>query len=144
MKAGLMEIADLFCVNKVDREGADRLLAILNRLIHERVAGQGREFPPVGTNATTGDGVNTLRERIQEHRDYVTESGEFQERRNRQLRAEILDNVKHRIIEYLECRADISQALEQMSQRLLEGRTDPYSAADSIYEQYFRGRLADG
>jgi LAO/AO transport system kinase len=144
MKAGLMEIADLFCVNKIDREGAERLLTILNRLIHERLKPDSREFPAVGTNGTTGAGVETLVERIEEHRTYVTKTGEFSERRNRQVRAEILDNVKHRIVEYLEHRQDISEALERMSQELLTGKSDPYSVADAIYEQYFRGRLSDG
>lgn len=144
MKAGLMEIADLFCVNKIDREGAERLLAILNRLIHERLKSDSKEFPAVGTNAVSGDGVDTLVERIQEHRDHVTQTGEFVRRRNQQVRAEILDNVKHRIVEYLEHREDIVAALEKLSRELLESKTDPYSAADAIYEQYFRGRLSDG
>ncbi len=144
MKAGLMEIADLFCVNKMDRDGAERLIAILNRLIHERLKADSKEFRAVGTNGVSGDGVDTLVERIQEHRDYVTETGAYQARRNQQVRAEILDNVKHRIVDYLERRPDIKQALDDLSQRLLASKTDPYSAADAIYEQYFRGRLSDG
>jgi LAO/AO transport system kinase len=143
MKAGLMEIADIFCVNKVDREGADRLIAILNRLISERVGSSDNSFPAVGTNGLTGDGADALAAAIADHRDYVTKSGLFQERRNQQLKAEVLDNVKNRIIEHLEQRVDIDQELEKISRELLSGKIDPYSAADDIYEQYFRRRLVN-
>jgi LAO/AO transport system kinase len=144
MKAGLMEIADILCVNKVDREGGERLLTILKRMIHERLGAEDREFAPVGTNAVSGEGVPELLQRIEEHRSHVVESGLFTKRRERQLKAEVIDNVKERIAHHLDRRADLHKDLDRLGQDLADGKLDPYSAAERIYEQYFRGRLIDG
>ncbi len=144
MKAGLMEIADIFCVNKIDREGAERLIVILDHLIHERLAPDGRAFPVVGTSGLSGEGIETLIERIAEHRQYITETGKFAQRRRRQLRSEIMDNVKERIARHLERQVEISDELDRMVDELAEGMIDPYRAADRIYDQYFHGRLTSG
>ena len=70
MKAGLMEIADIFCVNKIDRPGADRLLGILNSMIHERQTASSVEIRAVGTNGMNGEGVDSLAEAIEKHREF--------------------------------------------------------------------------
>lgn len=144
MKAGLMEIADIFCVNKMDRPGADRLLSYLNNLIHERTLLPGAEFPAVGTNAVSGEGVDKLSDAISRHRDYIVANGIFAERRKRQLKTEILTTVRDRIVRDLDRMMDLDGQFESVSSRLNSGETDPYSAADEIYEHYFRGRLLNG
>lgn len=144
MKAGLMEIADIFCVNKIDREGGERLLVILQRLTHERLGLDDKEFAPVGTSALSGDGIPELMSRLAEHRAYVEQTGLFEKRRRKQMRAEVLDIIKERIARYLKRHPDIAAALDRVSGELTAGNTDPYSAADEIFEQYFRGRLIDG
>ena len=144
MKAGLMEIADIFCVNKIDREGGERLLTILGRLVHERLGLDDKEFAPVGTNAIGGEGIEELMSRLTEHRTYVEQTGLFEQRRRRQMRAEVLDIIKERIARYLKRHPDIAAALDRVSGELTAGQTDPYTAADDIFEQYFRGRLIDG
>jgi LAO/AO transport system kinase len=144
MKAGLMEIADIFCVNKIDREGGERLLTILQRVAHERLGPADREFAPVGTNAVAGDGIPELLSRLEEHRAYVQQTGLFEDRRRKQMRAEVLDIVKERIARYLKRHPDIAAALDRVSGELAAGHLDPYSAAEEILEQYFRGRLIHG
>jgi len=144
MKAGLMEIADVFCVNKIDRPGGERLLGILNHMIHERTQAQSSEIGAVGTNGVSGEGVDLLIERIAQHRQLVTNNGELEERRKRQLKTEIIFTVRDRVARDLDKMLDFDAQFESMSDRLLAGETDPYSVADEIYEHYFRGRLVNG
>ena len=144
MKAGLMEIADIFCVNKIDRPGADRLVSYLNNMIHERLGEFSQEFPAVGTNAVSGLGVDKLSDAISRHRDYIAGNGMFEQRRKRQLKNEILSSVRDRIVKDLDHMIDLDGQFESISSKLTSGETDPYTAADEIYEHYFRGRLVNG
>ncbi len=144
MKAGLMEIADIFCVNKIDRPGGDRLLSYLNNMIHEKLTADSQEFPAVGTNAVSGEGVDKLADGISRHRDYIMQNGDFERRRRRQLKTEILSTVRDRIVKDLDQMIDLDGQFEKIATRLNNGETDPYSAADQIYEHYFRGRLVNG
>jgi LAO/AO transport system kinase len=144
MKAGLMEIADIFCVNKIDRPGGDRLLSYLNNMIHEKLKADSQEFPAVGTNAVSGEGVDKLADGISRHRDYIVQNGDFERRRRRQLKTEILSTVRDRIVKDLDQMIDLDGQFEKIATRLNNGETDPYSAADQIYEHYFRGRLVNG
>ena len=144
MKAGLMEIADIFCVNKMDRPGADRLLSYLNNMIHERLSPTAQEFPAIGTNAVSGEGVVKLSDAISRHRDYIVANGMYEQRRKSQLKTEILSTVRDRIVKDLDRMIDLDGQFESISSKLNSGETDPYTAADEIYEHYFRGRLVNG
>jgi LAO/AO transport system kinase len=83
MKAGIMEVADIFAVNKADREGAGSLKALLEAVIDMKEhSPAGWEPPVVLTEATTGKGTEELGEAILSHRDYLTKSGELDKKRN--------------------------------------------------------------
>jgi LAO/AO transport system kinase len=82
MKAGIMEITDIFVVNKADREDSGKLKALLESVISMKERPAGAWIPPVlQTEATTGKGVNELGEEILRHRDYLESSGELEKRR---------------------------------------------------------------
>ena len=68
----------------------------------------------------------------------------FDQRRRRQLKTEILSSVRDRIVKDLDRMIDLDGQFESISSKLNSGETDPYSAADEIYEHYFRGRLVNG
>ena len=131
MKAGLNEIADVFVVNKSDREGADRIKAELELNVHLRPAG-GWHPPVVMTQASADKGVDKLIEAIAKHGKYLSEH------RDVALEAE---HRAHELIEVL------SGELEQRARRVLKngvggdllsgvraGHLNPYSAARRILE----------
>ncbi len=83
MKAGIMEIADVFAVNKADREGAAGLKALLQAILAFKDHAAGDWVPPVVlTDAVSGKGVDELAEEVLKHRDYLTSSGELEQRRS--------------------------------------------------------------
>ncbi len=92
LKAGILEIADIFCVNKADRPGADQTASELRALLTlDQRRKSGDWTPPVlKTTAATGEGVEKMADELAHHLSYLEQSGALQERRERQARSEIL------------------------------------------------------
>jgi len=94
LKAGILEIADIFVLNKADQQGAPALLRALRAMLHD---GPIRAWTPlvVETQAHERRGIDALWRAIGEHRAYLERSDELEKRRARQLRAEVLDHLEH-------------------------------------------------
>lgn len=132
-KAGLMEIADVFVVNKADREGASQTVHDLESML-DLTRGSGADGwrpPVVATVGTTGEGADALWEAIGTHRDHLVATGELDRRREQRLREELALVVQQRIRAEAEARLGTA-AREQIERDLLAGRVDPWSAADRI------------
>jgi len=89
IKAGIMEIADVFVVNKADIPGADRIAKELRRMVHETKSGTYWEPPVVMTVAATGQGIEELVDAIERHHVRLEDTGELARRRTERLQAEI-------------------------------------------------------
>jgi len=132
-KAGLMEIADVFVVNKADRDGASQTVHDLEGMLDlTRGSGEGGWRPPVvPTVGTTGEGADALWEAIAAHREHLIASGDLERRRQQRLREELALVVEQRIRAAAEARLGLA-AREQIERDLLSGQLDPWSAADRI------------
>ena len=101
MKSGLMEIADLFVLNKADRQGADQAVAALKTILLMRVTHAEGEWVPdvVKTVGTTGEGIDELAAAIALHRDHMIAHGAFDARRARRdrdrVREIVEDHLRH-------------------------------------------------
>lgn len=131
-KAGLMEIADIFVVNKSDRDGADETVRDLEQMIDLSPPAVWR--PPVlRTVAIAGDGIPDLWKSVLAHRETLESSGQFEARRRERIVDEIRRTVSGVIARRAEalCRGD---DFEVICDEVVARRTDPYSAARSIVE----------
>jgi len=129
-KAGLVEIADVFVVNKADRPGAADAVRDLTAMLSLR--GASSWVPPVvETVATTGRGVDQLLEVLAEHRDHLVVSGELQRRRARRAEEEVRAVVATRLAERAEelCQGPV---WDQQWAQVAAGSLDPWSAADAV------------
>jgi LAO/AO transport system kinase len=133
-KAGIIEIADVFVVNKADREGADQVARDLRYMqsLGGRHSGAGAWRPPiVKTVASRSEGVDDVIEAIEKHRGWMEEHGELERRRRARAAAEIeaiaLGTVKLKF-----AAVHGSAALDAAAARVVDGDTDPYSAADEL------------
>jgi LAO/AO transport system kinase len=132
LKAGIMEIADIFAVNKADREGADRTVAEIESLLGLRSYAESEWRPViVRTQATTGEGVDQLDAAITRFRNHSTAALEIRRRQRAetQLRAIVTDRLMKRV--------DASVSAEGMTRlvdRIARRAIDPYSAAAEILE----------
>ncbi len=132
-KAGILEIADVFVVNKADRDGAAQTARDLRHMLSfaERAA-EGVWRPPVlRTVAERGEGVDEVVAALDSHREWLDHSGERLRRRRARAEAEIraiaLDQVRNRM-------EDLRGAagLPQLADRVLAGELNPYDAADEL------------
>ena len=133
-KAGIIEIADVFVVNKADRDGAEQVARDLRYMqsLGGRHSDAGAWRPPiVKTVAARGDGVDKLVEAIEKHRAWMDEHGELARRRRARVAAEIeaiaLGTVKERFAQ-----VHGSAALDAAAARVVSGDSDPYTAADEL------------
>ena len=130
LKAGIMEIADVFVVNKADREGADRLVSAIesNLSLHAYAPGQWRP-PIVKTVATTGEGVRELAEAIEQFRAHSASTSAVRRRERSQNR--LRDIVSARLLSKID-----ERLVTAMADRVAAGEIDPYSAADELVAKY--------
>ena len=135
-KAGILEVADVFVVNKADRDGADQAVRDLKYMIslgRREVSGPRWRPAIVPTVASRGTGIDELMDAIEEHRRWMTEHGELEERRQRRAAAE----VEAIAVEQLRARlGDVrgGAALPGLAKRVAAGEVDPYVAADELIE----------
>ena len=137
MKAGIMEIADVFVVNKSDLGGAERT----RRLIQDAmaIAKPPRWQPPVLITAAARDeGLDELWRAIQAHRAYLADSGELAARRRRRLKQEVIALVAERARQEAESALDGDSVLGRKLLGNGTGPVDPYALASEILAQVSR------
>jgi LAO/AO transport system kinase len=134
MKAGLMEIADIFVLNKADRDGAQRAVRELEAILHLRPATPWN--PPVSaTVASHGKGIEEVWKRIQEHRDFLLQDERLVAKRKQRLEKKIRELVSRRLKQEFwdeEARRLLSQSLDNFQNQKLS----PYRIVDELMEKF--------
>lgn len=134
IKAGIMEIADVFVVNKADHPQANKAVAEIRDLLRMDVSPGPWTPPIVKTIATQNEGLEELWKRIEQHRLYLEESGLLDRRRRLRLERTIRQLAERKMREqYLEPRFD-SAEFQRMLDDVVERRSDPYDIAERIAE----------
>jgi LAO/AO transport system kinase len=131
LKAGIMEIADIFVVNKSDREGADRMVTSIESNLALQMFPEGEWRPPiVKTEATTGAGVAELWETIRRFRAHSEGTRERRLRARNEYR--LRDLLTHRFMEHVEKELLGSAEFDKLVARIAAREIDPYTAASDI------------
>ncbi len=133
MKAGIMEIADLFVVNKADRDGAERVVREVEMMLD--LLGEKAWRPPVlKTVAERGEGVPEVVEAIAQHRDFLLRSEDGRRRRWARLEMEV-EEILRREIAGMVGRSWEKLKSPDLILALEERRTTPYAVADTVFEE---------
>ncbi len=132
MKAGLMEIADVFAVNKADRPGSDNIIAQLNMILDIKREHSQWSLPVVNTIATKNHNTELLLEKVAEHLAYKKRTGLFDRHRRRQIEKKIYDILQFHLNVYINSRLQGLVDIEKVVSDIYEGRSDPYSASEEI------------
>lgn len=132
MKAGLLEIADIFVVNKSDREGAERIKAELAAMLHLRFA-DGWVVPVISAVATEGRGIDELSRAIRAHQAYLQRTGELAARTQRGRRAEFLAALREELARRVEDSATRGVLADIMAQ-VEKGTLDPDGAVLKVLD----------
>ena len=129
-KAGLMEIADVFVVNKADRPGAEDAARDLERMLN--MSSGSRWRPPVlCTTATTGAGVREVWEAVVDHRAHLAAGGELRDRRRRRAAEEVTRLVAARLLDKARTVTSGPRAAE-LAEAVASGNVDPWTAAEEL------------
>jgi LAO/AO transport system kinase len=134
LKAGIMEIADVFVVNKADRDGVERVVAEVESMLS--LAEPGAERPSiVKTVATRDEGTAALLDAVEACARCASESGALEKRRRARLRRQLEEAVRERVMGHVFQRVIPPAELEATVARLADRTVDPFTAADGIVER---------
>jgi LAO/AO transport system kinase len=136
LKAGVMEIPDVIVVNKSDHPLTDTMVREIRGVLS--LGDQhGWRVPIVKTEASRGEGVEELVERIGEHRAHITEDGTLTERRKGNLRNEVIALATARTRRRIEKHVSEDESVQELLAEVVARRLDPASAATRLLEQEF-------
>ena len=134
LKAGLMEIADIYVVNKADRDGADQMSVAITSMLKMATA-HGDWIPPVlKTQAHVNEGIEGLYSQVQRHREYLEESSWLDKRRRQRRSEEFISTVEEELGRRLKELIDSDTVLSNILEGVEEGQVEPYSAAMGLLD----------
>ncbi len=137
MKAGLMEIGDIFVVNKADRPGSDKMVAELRYAVRNwKRADKTWDTPVIATEAANSKNVDKLYETINKFIEHSRTAGRFESRRRAQISKKILavlqDRFKKEFLDHFEAGAELEEAVQD----IMKGKTNPYLAGEELYRKF--------
>ena len=126
-KAGILEVADLFIVNKADKPDAQQVVRDLRGMLALGANDKGWKPPIITTTATTGEGLTELVTQLDAHRDWLAASGELTRRRHARAREEIT------ALAFAALRDRVrASGVDELAARVADGTLDPFQAAEDI------------
>jgi LAO/AO transport system kinase len=135
IKAGIMEIGDLFVVNKADRDGAERVVNEIRYMLDLNPDKEGWHPPILKTIAAQNQGIIELVDNINEHLDYLQESGEIVNRRKERISSEINDLILKRFSQKVTEQLAREDYLEHQLDKILKKEENPFNVVDQVVEQ---------
>lgn len=138
IKAGIMEIGDVFAVNKSDREGAERTAVELEAMLDFN---RGSDYRPPVVNIVARDNKNidVLLEKLDAHRVYLEEKGGLEHRKRVNTRTEIHELFKEKIMASIGAMGENSELAKDLVEQVMEKKTDPYSAVEELITAFKNG-----
>jgi LAO/AO transport system kinase len=135
IKAGIMEIGDIFVVNKADRDGADHVVTMIKAMLDLSPFSQTWEKPVIKTVATENSGVDELLDSILKHRRHLMESGLLTIKRKERIGREITKLLEQRISQYVHERMERIDFLKDSVEQISNRKEDPYTSVDRLLKE---------
>jgi len=135
IKAGIMEIGDIFAVNKSDRDDAERTAAEIEAMLDFN---RNEEYRPPVLNIIARDnkGIEKLLELIEKHWEYENKSGSYRHKKLNRLRTEIMDIFRDEVMKTLYSISENTNIINELAQKVMNKQMDPYSAADRLMDEF--------
>lgn len=133
IKAGIMEIGDIFAVNKSDLDGASKTALEIEMMLDFSEKKDWR--PPVlNISASRNDGIKDLLDKIIEHKDYMISTGELNRRREKNTQLEILRLTEEKIMSMIINKTKENNIIKDISKKVTKRELDPYTARDMLID----------
>lgn len=135
IKAGILEIGDLYCINKSDLDGADKLVREINMMLDLDSFMTDWRPPITKVIASQDEGIKDLMVTVEKHRRYIEDNGKLAERRTKRTRDEMLDILNSNIGNYIKEKIVASGRLDNYVEQIKSRDTDPYTVVGSIMQE---------
>ena len=136
IKAGIMEIADIFVVNKSDISGASKKVREINAMLDIDPRERAWRPPVLLTNARKGEGIPELADAILEHRKYLEESGELQKKGLQRSRDELHELMRYKLTQELSLKLQGKPEYEKAIEQIAKRKKDPYTVAEKLIAEF--------
>ena len=141
IKAGILEIGDIFVINKCDQEGADRLEQELRIMLEMGGERPDEWTPPIyRTEAISGKGIETLMGGIQRHHETMQQKGLHQKQARVRARGEFLEILKSSVMKRLQEHLSRNGELDRIEEAMVKREKDPYTLAEEIIQKFLLGK----
>ncbi len=135
MKAGLMEIADIFVINKFDREGAKKFEMELRTVLSMSNSSKEWRPPVIRTIATRGEGIDELIEAIFKHYNYLKEKGILAQKRRERVKREITESIKEKLWNKYFLSSRWKDLIDRCVDNVVSGKETPYTVVEKILKE---------
>jgi LAO/AO transport system kinase len=132
LKAGVMEIADIYVVNKADRDGVEQTVAEVESLVDIACSDKERKIPILQTVAKEGKGIKELNKEIKEHGEYLKKTKEFEKQRRLRYQAELVEIIRKRLMNLIFDEEQFKDKIESLLEQISKKKIDPHTAAEEI------------
>ena len=132
LKAGVMEIADIYTVNKADRDGVEQAVAELQSLVEISCMDAERTISIVETVAKEKKGIEELIKEIESHKKYIKNSTEFDKNRRLRYEAELVEIIRKHLMNFIFDEEKLKIKIEDLLDKISKKQLDPYTAAEEI------------
>ena len=144
MKAGVMEIGDIFIINKKDMPGADKLLMEVEYVLSFKNPGEDTVTNPiVMTSATNGEGIGLLREAIAAYRTEIARSGKLEQKRRFRLERELMGVLNRKIHQLMDVHIEVSKQLPDWADTLYRRKACPYALINKQIQNFLKEGRGD-
>jgi len=132
IKAGIMEIADIYVVNKADRSGVEQTLAEVESLVEIACINKDRKIPVLATISKENKGIVELIDEINKHREHLKKTKTFEAQRRKRYEAELVEIIRKRLMNFIFDESTFKGKVESLIDQISKKELDPYTAADEI------------
>jgi len=132
LKAGVMEIADIYVINKADRAGVEQTVAEVESLVDITCSEKERKIPILQTDAKHAKGIKELVKAIDEHNKYLKKTKEFEAKRRLRYEAELIEIIRKKLMNFIFDEDQFKDKVEELINQISKKELDPHSAAEEI------------
>jgi len=132
IKAGIMEIADIYVVNKADRSGVEQAVAEIESLIDISCSEKERKTPVLTTIAKENKGIFELVKEIEDHKKFLKKTKMFDIQRRKRYEAELVEIIRKRLMNFIFDESTFKGKVEDLIDQISKKKVDPHTAAEEI------------
>ena len=138
IKAGILEIGDLYCINKSDIDGADKLVREINMMLDLDSFMTDWRPPITKVIANQNEGIKELLGTVEKHRTYIEGNGQLAQRRTKRTRDEMLDILNSDVGSYIKNKIVDSGRLDTYVEKIKQHETDPYTVVGQVVKEMLK------